>query len=32
MDVTILEVKGLNIVRKMDAETEIPTRLDFEKA
>jgi len=32
MDVTIVEVKGLNIVRKMDAETEIATRLDFEKA
>ena len=32
MDVTILEVRGLNIVRKMDAETEIATRLDFEKA
>ncbi len=32
MDVTILEIKGLNITRKYDSETEIATRLDFEKA
>jgi len=32
MDVTIVEVKGLNITRKYDTETEIATRLDFEKA
>ncbi|MEM3382157.1 MAG: DNA-binding protein [Candidatus Bathyarchaeia archaeon] len=32
MDITIIEVKGLNIIRKYDTETEIATRLDFEKA
>lgn len=32
MDITIIEVNGLNITRKYDAETEIATKLDFEKA
>jgi predicted DNA-binding protein with PD1-like motif len=31
MDLTILEINGLNIVRKYDDETEIPTKLDFEQ-
>ena len=26
-----MELKGVNITRKYDDETEIPTRLDYEK-
>ena len=31
MDIVIIEINGLNITRKYDNETEIATRLDFEK-
>ncbi|MCW3975660.1 MAG: DUF296 domain-containing protein [Candidatus Bathyarchaeota archaeon] len=31
MDIMIMELKGVNITRKYDDETEIPTRLDYEK-
>jgi len=31
MDLSIIEIKGVNITRKFDDETEIPTRLDYEK-
>jgi hypothetical protein len=31
MDIMIIELKGVNITRKYDDETEIPTRLDYEK-
>ena len=31
MDLMIVELKGVNITRKYDDETEIPTRLDYEK-